>query len=44
MMVRSQTNTTHLFEAPDMNGSGQGEDDDSVEFLGVSVPGQGWDY
>ena len=24
-----------------MDGSGEGEDDDSVEFLGVSVPGQG---
>ena len=23
-----------------MDGSGEGEDDDSVEFLGVSVPGQ----
>ena len=36
--ITTRITIAYLFQSPDMNGSSQGEDDDSVEFLGVSVP------
>ena len=36
--ITTRITIAYLFQSPDMNGSCQSEDDDSVEFLGVPVP------